>query len=257
MTLSGASAAGAEAVIAAYERIQADRADLMIAGGTEAPICELMMAAFHQNHTGSRLGVWRPFDVRSDGTILGEGAGVLVLEEFRHARARRAHIYGEILGYGLRSDAFDMIDVPATSAPGLTACLIEALSDACREPAQVDYINAHGTGTRVNDLAESHAINTVFGSARCEKPLFVSAIKGSVGHMLGGVGAVELIATLLSTSSRVIPPTYGLESPDPQCDLTCVMVDSARGEIDTAISTSVGMGGCNSAIVIQSERSVS
>lgn len=252
ITVSGASASGTESIIAAYEKIKYNRADVMLAGGAESPVTEIIVSGFSQNQTGSKAGVCRPFDVHRDGTILGEGASIFVLEEMSHAQARNARIYGEILGYGMHADAYDMTDIPPIEAPGMTACLIDAIHDAKIYIDDVGYINVHGTATKMNDIAEVSAIKKVFGSHT--RNLQVSGIKGSIGHMLGAAGGVELVAALLASCFDQVPPTYGLLEPDPLCDLTHVIGKGIAHPVNVAISTSVGMGGNNSAIVVKGEK---
>jgi 3-oxoacyl-[acyl-carrier-protein] synthase II len=249
VTVSGASASGSDSVIAAYDKIRHGRAEVMLAGGSESPVTEIVVSGFAQNRTGARSGVCRPFDRDRDGTVLGEGAAVMVLEERDHAIARRARIYGEMLGYGMRGDAFDMSDIPPQDAPGMTACLLEALADAGIDATDVGYLNVHGTATKSNDPAEATAIRKVFGHHLDALP--VSGIKGSTGHMLGGSGAFEVMVALLATVRGEVPPTYGLVDPDPACDLNHVIGHGARTPVPVAISTSVGMGGNNSAIVVR------
>ncbi|HMA34342.1 MAG TPA: beta-ketoacyl-[acyl-carrier-protein] synthase family protein [Chloroflexia bacterium] len=249
VTVSGATAAGAESIIAAYEKIRAGRADLMLAGGAEAAVTAIIAAGFAQNQTGARSGRCRPFDRRRDGTLLGEGAAVFVLEDLALAQARGARIYGEILGYGQRADGYDLTDIPIATAPGLTGCLREALADAGLAPAAVQYVNAHGTGTVMNDQAETQALQRVFGAHAPD--LCVSSIKGSVGHTLGAAGAIELLATLLASCYDWVPPTYGLEEPEAAGALRFVLGAGLRTRVDHALSISVGMGGGNAAIVVR------
>jgi 3-oxoacyl-[acyl-carrier-protein] synthase II len=248
MTVSGASASGSDSIIAAYSLIRHGRAEVMLAGGAESPVTDIIVAGFAQNHTGSVGGACRPFDRHRDGTVLGEGAVVLVLEEYRHARARNAPILGELLGFGLRGDAYDMSDIPPAEAPGMTACLLEAIADAEISPREVGYLNAHGTATRANDPAEATAIRKVFGTHADE--LFVSGVKGATGHMLGASGAFEVLVALQAVASGEVVPTWGLRDPDPACELRHVIGTGVTAAIRFAISTSVGMGGNNSAIVV-------
>lgn len=252
VTICGASAAGTETIIAAYDKIRSGRADLMVAGGTEAGVNEIVVSGFQQNQTGSKQGICRPFDKNRDGTVLGEGAAVFILEEYEHAIQRNAKIYGEILGYGQKADAYDMTDIPPLEAPGLTNCLLEALSDARLEPTSIDYINAHATATKMNDISETNAIKNVFGEHAYQ--LKVSGIKGSVGHMLGAAGAVELMAALLASCFDYVPPTYGLETPDPELDLDYVPGYGIKQKVNISISTSVGMGGGNTAIIVRGNK---
>jgi 3-oxoacyl-[acyl-carrier-protein] synthase II len=249
VTVSGASASGAESVIAAYDKIRHGRAEVMLAGGAESPITEIIVSGFARNHTGARSGTCRPFDRDRDGTILGEGAAVMVLEEREHALARGAPIHGEMLGYGQRGDAFDLSDIPPHDAPGMTACLLEAVADAGIDAADVRYVNVHGTATKSNDPAEATAIRKVFGHHLDD--LLVSGIKGSTGHMLGGSGAFETVVALLASERGLVPPTYGLRDPDPECALGHVIGRGVHATVPVAISTSVGMGGNNAAIVVR------
>jgi 3-oxoacyl-[acyl-carrier-protein] synthase II len=249
VTVSGASASGADSIIAAYEKIRHGRAEVMLAGGAESPITDIIVSGFAQNHTGARSGTCRPFDRDRDGTVLGEGAAILVLEEREHALARHTRLYGELLGYGLRGDAFDMSDIPPSDAPGMTACLLEALADAGIECEQVGYVNVHGTATKSNDPAEVTAIRKVFGPHADN--LRVSGVKGATGHMLGASGAAETLIALLASCRDQVPPTWGLRTVAADCDLNHVIGQGAHTPVEVAISTSVGMGGNNSAIVVR------
>ncbi|MFD5558813.1 beta-ketoacyl-[acyl-carrier-protein] synthase family protein [Streptomyces sp. NPDC127068] len=249
VTVSGASASGADSIIAAYDKIRHGRAEVMLAGGAESPVTDLIDSGFAQNNTGARSGACRPFDRDRDGTVLGEGAAVLVLEEAGHARARGARHYGELLGYGLRGDAFDMSDISPASAPGMTACLREALADAGLAPERVGYVNVHGTATRSNDPAEATALRKVFGPHVDQ--LRVSGVKGATGHTFGASGALELLATLLAACRDQVPPTHGLRVPDADCDLPHVIGRGVGTPVGAAISTSVGMGGNNAAILVR------
>lgn len=248
VTVSSASASGADSVIAAYEKVRSGRAEVMLAGGAESPVTELIVAGFARNHTGSAQGACRPFDVARDGTVLGEGAAVMVLESEAHARARGARAHGEILGYGLRADAFDMSDIPPVDAVGMTACLVEALADAGVQPDEVGYVNVHGTATKRNDPAEARALRKVLGSHTDD--VLVSGIKGATGHMLGGSGGLEIMVALLASCRGQVPPTHGLVEPDEECDLHHVLHAGVEAEVPVAISTSVGLGGNNSAVVV-------
>lgn len=251
VTVSGASASGADSIIAAYDKIRHGRAEVMLAGGAESPITDLIVSGFAQNRTGARSGACRPFDTDRDGTVLGEGAAVLVLEEREHALARRARIYGEMLGYGLRGDGYDMSDIPPEDALGMTACLQEALADARMEPEQVSYVNVHGTATKASDPAEVTALCKVFGHHTDE--LRVSGLKGATGHMLGASGALETLVTILASCHDQAPPTWGLRTPDTDCELNHVIGHGAHTPVEAAISTSVGMGGNNSAIAVRGD----
>ncbi|MFF7168068.1 beta-ketoacyl-[acyl-carrier-protein] synthase family protein [Streptomyces pseudovenezuelae] len=249
VTVSGASASGSDSIIAAYDKIRHGRAEVMLAGGAESPVTDIIVSGFAQNHTGSQAGACRPFDEERDGTVLGEGAAILVLEEREHALSRGARIYGELLGYGLRGDAFDMSDIPPSDAPGMTACLTEALTDAGVAAQEVGYVNVHGTATKSNDPAEVTAIRKVFGEHAGQ--LRVSGIKGATGHMLGASGALEAMVALLASHRDEVPPTWGLRVPSADCELNHVIGTGISAPVDVAISTSVGMGGNNSALVFR------
>ena len=250
LSQNAASATGALNIITAVDMIRLGRSDVMLAGGTDSGVNELSCAVFGNNLSGSKSGQFRPFDVNRDGTILGEGAAILVLEEKEHALKRGADIYGEILGYGTRTDAHDMVRIPA-NAPGLCASLNEALSDASLTSSQIDYINAHGTGTQMNDLAESYAINTVFNATT--KP-YVNGTKAAFGHMLAASGAIEVIVSLLASCYDMIPPTCGLQKLDPGCNINCVSGAGIRSNVDHALSINVGMGGLNTAIIVKGDK---
>jgi 3-oxoacyl-[acyl-carrier-protein] synthase II len=248
---STASASGADAIIAAFDQVRHGRAVAMLAGGAESAVTELVVSGFCQNWTGSRAGACRPFDINRDGTVCGEGAGVVVLENYDHAVARGARIHGEVLGYGLRSDAYDMSDIPPVDARGMIAALTEALRDSSVLPDEVDYINVHGTATRKNDQAETNAITAVFGA---DTPrVFVSGIKGATGHMLGGSGAVEFIVTLLAARLGQIPPSHGLLDPDPACALRHVIGTGTHAPVRVAVTSAVGMGGNNCVIAVRGQ----
>lgn len=249
VTVSGASASGHDSIIAAYDRVRHGRAEIMLAGGAESAITEIIVAGFAANHTGSARGACRPFDVDRDGTVLGEGAGILVLEEAEHAARRGARVHGEMLGYGQRGDAYDMSDIPPDDAPGMRASLEEALADAELRREDVGYVNVHGTGTKSNDPAETVALRQVFGG-HVER-MRVSGIKGATGHMLGGSGAVEVIVALLASRNDRVPPTHGLTTPAAECELHHVIGQGVGCPVPVAISTSVGMGGNNSAIAVR------
>jgi 3-oxoacyl-[acyl-carrier-protein] synthase II len=249
VTVSGASASGHDSIIAAYDRVRHGRAEVMLAGGAETAITGIIVAGFAANHTGSAQGACRPFDVERDGTVLGEGAGILVLEEAEHAARRGARIHGEMLGYGQRGDAYDMSDISPGDAHGMRASLEEALADAGLRAEDVGYVNVHGTGTKSNDPAENVALRKVFGQHI--KELRVSGIKGATGHMLGGSGAVEVIVALLASRNDQVPPTHGLVTPAPECDLHHVIGQGAGHTVPVAVSTSVGMGGNNSASAVR------
>ncbi|MBL9173842.1 MAG: beta-ketoacyl-[acyl-carrier-protein] synthase family protein [Verrucomicrobiales bacterium] len=251
LSQNAASATGALNVISAYEAIRSGRADVMIAGGADSGVNPLCLAIFSQNLTGSRVGRCRPFDGERDGVVLGEGAALVVMESREHALARGARIHGEMIGYGQRSDAHDMSVIPA-EATGLTLSIEEALRDAGLESGEVGYINAHGTATLRNDIGEATAIRRFFPDPA--RAPWVSGTKGQLGHMLAASGSAEFVVALLASRDDRVPPTAGLENPDPNCELRHVMGKAIRTPVPYALSLSIGMGGMNSAIVVRGEK---
>jgi 3-oxoacyl-[acyl-carrier-protein] synthase II len=190
----------------------------------------------------------RPFDIDRDGFILGEGSGIVVLEEAEYAKARGARIYGEIIGYGMSNDAYDMVH-PAPEGAGAARAMAAALRDAAIAPEKIGYINAHGTSTPAGDVLEIMAIKKVFGEHAYK--LAVSSTKSMTGHLLGAAGAIEAIATLLALTHGILPPTVNLDNPDPECDLDLVPNTARQQQVDYAISNSFGFGGHNATIVLR------
>lgn len=188
----------------------------------------------------------RPFDRDRDGFVLAEGSGILILEELDHALERGATIYAEVIGYGLTGDAFH-IAAPAPEGEGMARCMQMAVDDAGIRPEEVDYINAHGTSTDLNDKFETQAIKTVFGEHSYK--LAVSSTKSMTGHLLGGAGGVESAIAVLTVKNGIIPPTINYENPDPDCDLDCVPNVSRKAEVRTALTNSFGFGGTNAALL--------
>jgi 3-oxoacyl-[acyl-carrier-protein] synthase II len=228
-------------------------ADVMVTGGAEASTTRLGLAGFcsmkalsTRNDAPEKAS--RPFDKERDGFIMSEGAGMVVLEELEHARARGATIHGELVGYGCSSDAYHLT-APAPGGEGAARCMKMALDDAKVSPDEVDYINAHGTSTPLNDKFETMAIKTVFGDRAYKVP--VSSTKSMHGHLLGAAGAVEVIACLKAMKNNLIPATINYEVPDPECDLDYVPNQPREAEIKIAISNSFGFGGHNSTLVIR------
>jgi 3-oxoacyl-[acyl-carrier-protein] synthase II len=251
-----ACASGSNSVGEAFQLIQNGKADIMITGGTEASITPLAIGGFCAMKALSTANqipskACRPFDIARDGFVMGEGAGILVLEELGHALNRGANIYAEIVGYGTSSDAFHMVQ-PDNEGRGAVAAFKMALNDARVHPEEVDYINAHGTGTQLNDIMETAAIKEVFGEH--SKNLLVSSIKGATGHMLGAAGAIELIASALALVNNLVPPTINLDTPDPLCDLDYVPKLPRKKELKVVLSDSLGFGGHNAALVIRKYR---
>jgi 3-oxoacyl-[acyl-carrier-protein] synthase II len=247
-----ACAAGANAIATAARMIQAGDADAVVTGGSEAALTPLARAAFAALDATSTSGVCRPFDVRRDGFIMGEGAGVLVLEDGDKARARGAEILATLRGVGQTGDAHHLT-APRADGLGAAAAIEAALADAGIGPDDVDYVNAHGTSTPLNDRSETVAIKLALGERAQEVP--VSSTKSAIGHLLGAAGAVEAIATIESLRARVVAPTLGLEQPDEGLDLDYVP-DSARpleenGHSPIGISNSFGFGGHNAVLVLE------
>jgi 3-oxoacyl-[acyl-carrier-protein] synthase II len=224
----------------------------MIAGGAEATITEMTIAGFSNMTALSTnpdpLTACRPFDKNRDGFIIGEGSGIVILEELEHAKARGAKIYGEIVGYGATGDAYH-ITSPAPEGEGAARAIKQALEDADIHPSEVDYINAHGTSTPLNDLYETKAIKEVFKEHAYQ--LAVSSTKSMTGHMLGAAGAVEAIFSILSIRDGLIPPTINYETPDEELDLDYVPNIAREKQVQVAVSNSLGFGGHNASLVFR------
>lgn len=253
LCFSTACSASTHSVGHGYRLIRDGDADAVIAGGAEAPVTRLGVSAFAAMRALSRRnddpeGACRPFERDRDGFVMGEGSGVLILEEHGHAIARGARIYGEIIGYGENGDAHH-ITAPSPEGGGAADCMRAAMRDARIEPTSVDYINAHGTGTVYNDLVETQAVKSVFGSHAYKLP--VSSTKAMTGHLLGAVGAVEAIYTILAILHGTLPPTINYQNPDPECDLDYVPNEAREVPIKVAISNSFGFGGTNGSLVIK------
>ncbi|MEN3034212.1 MAG: beta-ketoacyl-ACP synthase II [Aquificaceae bacterium] len=248
-----ACATGNHAIGDAMRLIQKGDADIIIAGGCESAITPLGIAGFAamkalstRNNEPQKAS--RPFDKDRDGFVMGEGAGILVLEELNHALARGAKIYAELVGYGATDDAFH-ITSPCTDGEGAFMCMKLALEDAGLKPQDVDYINAHGTSTPLNDRSETIAIKNLFKEHA--KSLKISSIKSMIGHLLGAAGAVEAIATIKTIQTGIIPPTINLDNPDPECDLDYVPNLAQRADVRVALSNSFGFGGTNACLVFK------
>jgi 3-oxoacyl-[acyl-carrier-protein] synthase II len=244
---------GTHSVGDAFRIIQRGDADLMISGGAEAPLSKLAMAGFCSAKTLSTRNdeptrACRPFDADRDGFVMGEGSGILILEELGQAQSRGAKIYGELVGYGATGDAYH-ITTPAPEGDGAARAMLAALEDAGLGPDEVDYINAHGTSTQYNDYFETIAIKRVLGERADKVP--ISSTKSMTGHLLGAAGGVELIACLLAMEHSLIPPTINYERPDPNCDLDYVPNKARQKKIDVAMSNSFGFGGHNAVLVVK------
>jgi 3-oxoacyl-[acyl-carrier-protein] synthase II len=253
MCVATACSAGNQAVGQARDLMRLNKADIMIAGGTESTVLPLVVASFcslrvmsTRNDDPQRAS--RPFDLERDGFVLGEGSGILILEKESSARKRGARIYAEVAGFGATCDAYHMT-IPAPDKVQIARAMILALNDAGASPDEVDYINAHGTSTKANDMGESNAIKSVFGERAYDIP--VSSIKSMIGHTIGAAGAIELAATILALHNGMIPPTINQETPDPECDLDYVPNKSRQHDINVAMSNSFGFGGNNSSMLVR------
>jgi 3-oxoacyl-[acyl-carrier-protein] synthase II len=250
-SVATACASATNAMGDAMKAIQYDDADVVITGGTEAAITPVGLSAFQnmraladrndQPHRASR-----PFDADRNGFVMAEGAGLLVFEELEHARARGAKIYGEVLGFGATCDA-GHITQPDPEGSGAARAMSNALRDAHLQPADIQYVNAHGTSTPLGDKAETQAIKAVYGSHAYE--LSISSTKSSLGHALGASGGIEMVLTLLAVQKNIVPPTANLENPDPNCDLNYTPLKPVRRKIDVAMNNSFGFGGHNASIL--------
>lgn len=248
-----ACASGTNSIGDAFKIIQRGAASAMIAGGTEASITPLGIGSFcaaralsTRNDEPQRAS--RPFDKERNGFVMGEGAGIVILEDLEFAKARGAEIYAEIIGYGMSGDA-NHITAPAPEGEGAVRAIRAALKDANISPDQIDYVNAHGTSTLLNDKYETIALKTVFGERAKKIP--ISSNKSMIGHLLGASGAIELIASILSITNETIPPTINYENPDPDCDLDYVPNEARKQSINIAMSNSFGFGGHNAILIVK------
>ncbi len=253
LCLTTACAAGTHAVGEAFRSIVNDECDVAITGGSESVICPLAVGGFHamkalstRNEQPEKAS--RPFERDRDGFIISEGAGVLILEELEHAKARGATIYAEVAGYGLSGDGYHMA-APPEDGNGAVRCMRMALKDAGMKPEEVDYVNAHGTSTPLNDVVETRAIKTAFGDHAYK--LAISSTKSMTGHMLGGAGGIESVFTALAIKHQIAPPTMNLENPDPECDLDYVPNQAREMKIRAAMSNSFGFGGTNAVLIMK------
>lgn len=253
LTTVSACASGTDAIGQAYLAIGRGDADLILTGGAEATVNELSLAGFSSmkalsTRNDDPKGACCPFDLDRDGFVMGEGSGILLLEELEHAKARGAHIIAEVVGYGSTNDAYHMT-APAPDGEGGARCMAAAVKDAGILPEDVDYINAHGTSTPYNDKFETAAIKTVFGDHAYK--MAVSSTKSMTGHMLGAAGGVEGIITALAIEDGFLPATINYRTPDPECDLDYVVNRGREANIEYAISNSLGFGGHNASIVLR------
>jgi 3-oxoacyl-(acyl-carrier-protein) synthase len=246
-----ACATGADCIGYAFDMIRLGRCDRAVAGGGEAPIVSIGMAAFDRTGACSRLNddptrASRPFDKNRTGLVFSEGSGVLILEELEAAKARGANILAEVVGYGTTSDAFH-ITAPEPEGMGASRAIQIALDDAHLTPQDIDYINAHGTGTSLNDVMETKAVKRVFGERAYQVPM--SSTKSMTGHGMGATAAIEAIFSILAIRDGIAPPTINLEEPDPECDLDYVPNVAREMPIRSAMSNSFGFGGHNVSLI--------
>jgi len=257
LCISTACAAGTHAIGQAFHYIREGVSDAAICGGAEAVVTPLGLGGFNamkaistRNHEPEKAS--RPFDRDRDGFVMGEGSGIVILEEMNQALERGAPIYAEVIGFGMSGDAFHMT-APPEGGEGAVMCMRAALEDAGLPPAEIDCINAHGTSTDLNDLYETQAIKTVFGEKA--KSIPISATKSMTGHLLGAAGGVEAVYSVLTIKRGVIPPTINYENPDPLCDLDYVPNQPRAAEVKTIMSNSFGFGGTNGALIFRAFRS--
>ena len=254
LTIATACSSGTDAIGNALDMIRAGRVDVAIAGGTESTITEYCVAGFSamkalsHNYNDTPEKACRPFDATRDGFIMSEGSAILILETEEHAKARGAKIYAELAGYGSTSDAYHLT-APDPEASGAIKAVKAALADAGLKPEDIDYVNAHGTSTKLNDSMETACVKGAFGD--WAKKLRVSSTKSMTGHMLGAAGAIEALFTALAVQNDFFPPTINYTTPDPECDLDVVPNKGVHGTIRAAISTSLGFGGHNGVLAIR------
>ena len=253
LSIETACAASCHAVGESYRLIRDGIADAMITGGAEAVVTPLALGGFcamralsSRNDEPEKAS--RPFDLDRDGFVMAEGAGLLILEEMNQALERGASIYAEVVGYGMSADAYH-VTAPEPDGGGAILCMKNALEDAGLKPGEVDYINAHGTSTKLNDESEIKAVKVVFGDHAYK--LAISSTKSMTGHLLGGAGGVEAVYTVLTIHKGVIPPTINYEKPDPECDLDFVPNEARRATVKAAMSNSFGFGGTNASLIFK------
>jgi len=253
LCITSACSSGSDAIGAAYELIKKGDAEAMIAGGSEAIINPIGIASFNALNALSTRNdapqqASRPFDAERDGFVIGEGAGILILENLAHAQKRGANILAEILAYGASADAFH-ITKPVENGEGAARAMQTTLKKAGLDTTEIDYINAHGTSTPLNDKMETTAIKTVFGDHAYHIP--ISSTKSMIGHLIGAAGAVEATICIMSIRHGLIPPTINLTHPDPECDLDYVPNAARQAKVTTVMSNSFGFGGHNSVLVFR------
>ena len=253
MAIASACSTGSGAIGEAWETIRRGDAEAMIAGGTDNPLLPVLLAGFHAlralaNDAEHPERANKPFDARRDGFVVGQGAASLVLESLDHAQARGAEIYAEVIGYATTNDAYDMV-ASLESGRASAQAMTRAMRKAGIEPSEVDYINPHGTGTPLNDRAETSAIKEAFGAHAYK--LAISSTKSMHGHLMGGAGALEAIASIQAIRTGIIPPTINYEVPDPACDLDYVPNVARHADVRVALSNNVGLGGHNACVIFR------
>jgi 3-oxoacyl-[acyl-carrier-protein] synthase II len=249
--LSTSCAAGTHAIGTAFKMIQRQEVDIMIAGGVEGIVTPMCVAGFNamkalSTRNSEPQKASRPFDADRDGFVLGEGAGFVIIETLDSAIKRDARIYAEIIGFAMNSDAWH-ITAPPPDARGAIASINNALKDAGISADQIEYINAHGTSTPLNDVCETKAMKFIFGEAIYRIP--ISATKSMTGHLLGGAGGIEAVFTCLSLRDKILPPTINLDNPDPECDLDFIPHKARKKDVRIAMSNSFGFGGINGSLI--------
>lgn len=253
ISISTACSSGAHAIGQALEIIRNNRADVMIAGGAEAPLTPFTFGAFSSTGAMSKRNdnpkeASRPFDKERDGFVMSEGAGIVILEELEHAKRRQAPIYAELIGYGMANSAYHMV-IPNPDGEDAEKTMIFALQDAGVDQEDIDYINAHGTSTQQNDKVETLAIKKVFGSRAFKIP--VSSTKSMIGHSIGASGAIELVVCILALQNNMIPPTINYKTSDPECDLDYVPNIARKAKLNTILSNSFAFGGNNASLILR------
>jgi 3-oxoacyl-[acyl-carrier-protein] synthase II len=253
MVISNACASGTYAVGEAFRHIQNNEMDVCISGGAEAPLTEFTFGAYDalkvlSKRNDSPQEASRPFDRERDGFVLGEGSAILVLEELTHALKRNAHIYAELIGYGASSGAYHIV-MPEPTGRDAAKTMRTALKDAAILPQAIDYINAHGTSTTLNDKAETLGIKEVFADYAYKVP--ISSTKSMIGHSIGAAGAIEALVCALVIENNLIPPTINYKYPDPDCDLDYVPNQARASRVDIALSNSFGFGNCNACLILK------
>lgn len=252
ISIVSACASATHAIGEAYRSIKFGYEDVIIAGGAEASICGVGLAGFENmkalTHATEKNRASIPFDKERSGFVMGEGAGILILEELEHAKARGAKIYAEIIGYGATSDSYH-ITSPSPDGEGAARAMTRAIEDAKIQPDEIDYINAHGTSTSLNDSCETKAIKKVLGDA--SKQVMVSSTKGNMGHLLGAAGGVEALICAKAIEEKIVPPTINYKEPDEECDLDIVPNEVRKADLKIVMSNSLGFGGHNASIIMK------